>query len=126
MLGDIYSFESRLITFDLDQGEPRMPSSVAFQVLISIQNLVIHRCIINEGESTYVILAFVWKKIRSPTLQPSSTALHCYDVHAAQPQGVFTNVPIELANKTMLIYIEVVNAQLDYNLLLGCSYMYAM
>ena len=26
----------------------------------------------------------------------------------------------------MLIDIEVVNTQLDYNLLLGCSYMYAM
>ena len=36
------------------------------------------------------------------------------------------NVPIELAIKTVLIDIDVVNSQLDYNLLLGRSYMYAM
>ena len=31
-----------------------------------------------------------------------------------------------LARKTVMIAIEVVNAQLDYDLLLGRSYMYAM
>ena len=36
------------------------------------------------------------------------------------------NVPVDLARKTMLIDIEVVNTQLNYNLLLGRSYMYAM
>ena len=36
------------------------------------------------------------------------------------------NVPIELSSKMVLIDIEVVNAQLDYNLLLGRSYMYVM
>ena len=36
------------------------------------------------------------------------------------------NVPIELLGKTVFIDIEVVNAQLYYNLLLGHSYMYAM
>ena len=44
--------KSKLITFDLDQGEPRMPSTIAFQILVSIWNLVVHRCIIDEGEST--------------------------------------------------------------------------
>ena len=36
------------------------------------------------------------------------------------------NIPIDLEGKTMFIDIEVMNAQLDYNLLLRCSYMYAM
>ena len=54
-LGSVYPYDSRLITFDLDQGEPRMPSSVSFQVSVMIQNLVIHRCIIDEGESTCVM-----------------------------------------------------------------------
>ena len=71
-----------------------MPSSVTFQVLVTIQNLLIHRCIIDEGASTYVMSTFVWQKLGSPTLQPSSTTLHAYDGRAAQPQGVFTNVPV--------------------------------
>ena len=36
------------------------------------------------------------------------------------------NFPVELAEKTVLIDIEFVNSQLDYNVLLGHSYMYAM
>ena len=36
------------------------------------------------------------------------------------------NVPIDLARKTVLIDIEVVNAQLNYNLLLKRIYMYVM
>ena len=58
-LGVIDPSDSRLITFDLDQGEPRMPSFISFQVPFTIQNLVIHQCIIDEGASTYVMSTFV-------------------------------------------------------------------
>ena len=52
--------------------------------------------------------------------------LHTYDVRATQPDGILSNVPIELYRKRILIYIEVVNPQLDYNLLCGHSYMYVV
>ena len=52
--------------------------------------------------------------------------LHAYDGHVAQPQGVLMNFCVELAEKTVLIDIEVINIQLDYNFLLGHSYMYVM
>ena len=42
-LGFVKPSYSRLITFDLDQGEPQMPSFVAFQVPVTVQSLVIHR-----------------------------------------------------------------------------------
>ena len=86
----------------------------------------IHQCIIDEGESTFIMSTFVCKKLGSPTLQPSIAALRAYDDCSAQPQGILTNVPVELSRKIVLIDIEVVNAQLDYNLLLGRSYMYTM
>lgn len=35
-------------------------------------------------------------------------------------------MPVKLAGKTVLIDIEVINAQLDYNILLGQNYMYEM
>ena len=91
-----------------------------------IQNLVIHQYVIDERASTCVMSIFVWQKLGSPTLQPSSTTLRAYDGRVSQPQSILTNVPVELADKTVLINIELVNAQLDYNLLLGRSYMYAM
>ena len=118
--------DSRLITFNLDQGEPIMPSTITFQIQVSIQNLVVHRCIVDEGASTCVMSTSVWKKLGFPTLQPSTTTLRAYDGHPTRAQGILLHIPITLAGKTVLIDIEVVNAQLDYNLLLGRSYMYAM
>ena len=48
------------------------------------------------------------------------------DGHPTKAQGILPHVPITLAEKAVLIDIEVVNAQLDYSLLLGRIYMYAM
>ena len=56
----------------------------------------------------------------------SSTTLRADDGHPTTSQGILPHVPIMLAEKTVLIDFEVVNAQLDYNLLLGRSYMYTM
>ena len=49
-----------------------------------------------------------------------------YDGHPTKAQGILPHFPITLAGKIVLIDIEVANTQLDYNLLLGRSYMYAM
>ena len=49
-----------------------------------------------------------------------------YDGHPTKAQGILPHVPITLVGKIVLIHIEVVNAQLDYNLLLRRSYMYTM
>ena len=35
-LGEVDHSESKLITFDTKNGEPRMPSTIAFQILVSI------------------------------------------------------------------------------------------
>jgi len=41
-------------------------------------------------------------------------------------QGLFKNVPVSLAGKNVFIDTEVVDAQLYYNIILGCIYMYVM
>jgi hypothetical protein len=68
----------------------------------------------------------VWQKLGSPELIPSAITLRAYDGRPSSPEGLFQNVPIELEGKTILIDIEVINAPLDYNILFGRSYMYAM
>ena len=73
-----------------------------------------------------IISTLFWQNLGSPILQPSSKTLRAYDGHPTKSQGILLHVPITLAEKTVMIDIEVVNAQLDYNLLLGRSYMYAM
>ena len=47
--------ESRLMTFDLDKGESWLPSFVAFYVPVTVKNITIHRCIVDEGTSTCIM-----------------------------------------------------------------------
>jgi hypothetical protein len=68
----------------------------------------------------------VWHKIGSPELVPSTITLRAYDGRPTSSAGLCQNVPIELGGKTILIDIEVIDAQLDYNILFGRNYMYAM
>jgi hypothetical protein len=125
-MGAVDPADTRLITFDLDNCEPRLPAAVAIQIPVKIRNITIHRCIINEGASTCIMSKTVWQKLGSPDLLPTAITLRAYDGRPSSPEGLFQNVPVELGGKTILIDIEVMDAQLDYNILLGRTYMYAM
>ena len=65
-LGAIDPVDSQLIAFDLDKSKPRLPSSIAFHILVTIRNLKVHRCIIDEGAPTCVMSYFFWNKLGSP------------------------------------------------------------
>jgi hypothetical protein len=125
-MGAVDPSDTRLITFDLDNCEPRLPAAVAIQIPVKIRNITVHRCIIDEGASTCIMSKSVWQKLGSPELLPSAITLQAYDGRSASPEGIFQNVPIEIRGKTVLIDIEVIEAQLEYNILLGRTYMYAM
>jgi hypothetical protein len=125
-LGAVDPADTRLITFDLDNREPRLPVLVAFQILVKIQNIMVHRCIIDEDASTCIMSKIVWKKLGSPKLVPSTITLRAYDDRPSSPEGLFQNVPVKLGRKTILIDIEFIDAPLDYNILFRCSYMYVM
>ena len=70
--------------------------------------------------------ASVWKQLGSPELAPSTITLRAWDGHASQPIGLFPNYPITLSGKNFCVDVEFIDAPLDYNILLGCSYTYAM
>jgi hypothetical protein len=125
-MGAVNPADTRLITFDLDSCEPRLPALVAIQIPVKIRNITVHRCIIDEGASTCIMSKTVWQKLGSPKLIPSAITLRAYDGRPSSPEGLFQNVPVELEGKTILIDIEVIDAPLDYNILFGHSYMYAM
>ena len=54
-------------------------------------------------------------------LAASQTVLKAFDGHLFTPHVILVAFPIELGGKTITTKVEVVNAPLDYNLLLGCS-----
>ena len=86
----------------------------------------IHRTINDEGASTCVMSASCWLALGSPTLSPPSNSLKAFDSHTFIPKGYLASFPITLVGKTVTVDVEVVDKKLDYNLLLGRSWTYAM
>jgi hypothetical protein len=78
-LGAVDPADTRLITFDLDSSEPRLPATVAIQVPVKIRNITVHWCIIDEGASTCIMSKTVWQKLGSLELTPSAITLRAYD-----------------------------------------------
>jgi hypothetical protein len=66
------------------------------------------------------------KAIGQPILSLSPTLLTTFDGHSFRPHGIIPSFPMQLGGKIMCIEVEVGNASLDYNLLLGRSWTYAM
>jgi len=61
----------------------------------------------------------VWKETGSPIAIPSTTLLTVFDGHAHRPHGMFPTLSICVGGKNFNIEVEIVNASLEYNLLLG-------
>ena len=78
-LGAINPVVLNLMDFDLGKATPRLPSMVAFQIPVSVQNITIHQCIIDEGASTCIMSKKVWKKLGSLELKPLDITLRAYD-----------------------------------------------
>jgi hypothetical protein len=82
--------------------------------------------VVDEGASTCIISLACWKAIGQPALSPSPTLLTVFDSLSFRPHGIVHSFPVQLGGKTMCVEVEVVDAPLDYNLLLGWSWTYAM
>jgi hypothetical protein len=86
----------------------------------------IFQTMVDEGASTCIMSISCWKSLGSPKLDTSATLLKSFDGHMFQPYGIITTLPIELGGKTVFVAIEVVDAPLEYNLLLGRTWFYEM
>ena len=67
-----------------------------------------------------------WKSLGSPELVTSPMTLKSFNGRGFQPHGLISALVVELGGKTVSIQVEVVDAPLDYNLLLGINWFYAM
>ena len=59
-------------------------------------------------------------------LSKSATMLTAFDGRSFRPHGILPSLKFRLGGKTIAIEVEVVDAPLDYNLLLGRNWMYSM
>ena len=81
---------------------------------------------LDEGALTCVMSLSCWRGIGSPETNRSPTTSKSFDGRGFQPYGLFSSLLIELGGKSVSIHVEVFDSPLDYNLLLGRNWFYAM
>ena len=111
--------KSLVITFDMSNFKKRFPHHMAFHIKSSFQKFNIFQMVVDEGASTCVMSLACWKGIGSPVAVPSATLLTAFDGHSHRLHGIIPTLPICVGGKTVNIEVEIVDASLDYNLLLG-------
>ena len=67
-----------------------------------------------------------WKNLGSPTLNQPPTILKAFDESGFRPYTILEAQPIEVEGKNVNLDVEFFDAPLDYNLILGRSFPYAM
>jgi hypothetical protein len=129
-LGSTETCNPGTIMLDTTDLKPRLPYHVAFQIVVAHPTKTftrnIFRTVVDEGASTCVMSLACWKAIGQPALSPSPTLLTAFDDRSFRPHGIIPSFPVQLGGKTVCVEVEVVDAPLDYNLLLGQSWTYAM
>jgi hypothetical protein len=119
--GGIDPTNTNLVIFDLEDHIPRLPPQLAFQIQVIVSDKNICRTVIDEGASTCVMSITYWKTISSPPFIESQNTLKAFNGSIFKPYGVLPSFPIRLEGKTVNVEVEVFDAPLDYNLLLGRS-----
>jgi hypothetical protein len=130
VLGSTETCNSGTIMLDTTDLKPCLPYHIEFQIVVSYPTKTftqnIFHMVVDEGASTCIMSLTCWKVIGQSILSPSPTLFTTFDVRSFQPHGIIPSFLMQLGGKTVCVEVEVVDAPLDCNLLLGRSWTYAM
>ena len=73
-----------------------------------------------------VIPLYSWKALSFTQLSQSMTILNAVDGGSFWPHRIIPSLHVQLRGESVSIEVEVVNAPLDYNILMGRNWIYAM
>ena len=104
----------------------RLPSYVPFEITVQAFGLVVPSTIIDEGASASILSSTTWQAFGSAPLVPVMQNLLKFNRRTSQPLGILPRLPVTLGGKTVHMDVMVVPRPLDFNLLLGHDYTYAM
>ena len=82
--------------------------------------------LIDEGSSVSILSSISWQALGYPPLVLVTQNLLAFNKRTSQPLGTLPQFPITLEGKTVFIDVMVVQDPLDFSLLLGRDYVYAM
>ena len=84
------------------------------------------RTIVDKGASVSILSSTAWKDLGSPQLVLAIDQILAFNHRPTAPLGILPQFSITLEGKTVCINVMVVQCSLDFNLLLGHDYVYAM
>ena len=97
-----------------------------FQVIVQVYNMIVSGTIIDEGVSMSTLSSTTWQALGLPPLVPITQNMLAFNRETNQPLDILPKLPIALGGKIVYIDMMVVQGPLDFNLLLGCDYVYVM
>jgi hypothetical protein len=128
--GEVETTNSGMIIFYPTYYKPHLPHHVVFHILVvySMKWLTwnILCTAVDEGASTCVMSLACWKVIGQHDFSMSPMLLTVFDGRYFRPRDIISSFPMQLEGNTMCVKVEVVDAPLNYNILLGPSQTYAM
>jgi hypothetical protein len=80
--------------------------------------------VVDKGASTYIMSLSCWKYFYSSNTVTSISLLKRLDGWSFKPHIIIPTISVELGAKNISIKVLMVDAPLDYNLLLGWRWMY--
>jgi hypothetical protein len=104
----------------------RLPSYIPFQITVQVCGRDVTKTLIDEGSSVSILSSLAWKALGGLPLAPVTQNLLAFNRRTSQPLGTLPQFPITLGGKTVFIDVMVVQDSLDFSLLLGRDYVYAM
>ena len=117
---------SSVIKFETVGHQPRLPYYVSLLVHVECLNMIVKHTVIDTGAAASVMSLSCWKGLGSPELSKSTTMLTAFDGRSFKPHDILPSLKVCLGGKTVAIEVKVVDASLDYNLLLVRNWMYSM
>jgi hypothetical protein len=117
----------RMVSFDWnDLARPHLPSSTPFQIRVEVNSIFFYRCIVDEGASGSILSSSTCKDLGSLELVSALHEMLDFDRLPSEYLGILPQFPISLGGKNVLVIVIVVQGPLDFNMLLGHYYVYAM
>ena len=118
-LGVVDSHPSIVITFETHEVQPHFPYHVPLLVHVECINNTIKCIVIDEGVEASVMSLACSKGLGFPMLSRSRIMLTHFDGIYFWPHGILPSLEVQFGGKTVSIEVEVVDAPLDHNHLLG-------
>ena len=109
---------SLMVKFHLSDVKIFLPYHVALSIDVIHGGKTIGRVVVDEGASTSVMSLSCWKALESPEMVPSNTLLTSFDGRSFCLHGILLDFEIKMVGKAVSLEVEVIDAHLDYNLLL--------